>query len=93
MKSAKLENNIILWNAVCEDNDNAKVLFAEVVHRGLEIPDVNFTISQYDRNRKFLKVTLNKKDDKLVAIKKMLVSLSLRHLMETIRTCLLVITF
>jgi hypothetical protein len=27
MEAAELENNVIIWNAVCEDNDNAKVLF------------------------------------------------------------------
>ena len=69
LEAAKLENNIIIWNAVCEDIDNAKALFTEVVRHGLELPEVNFTISQYDRNRKFLKVTLNKKDDKFSIIK------------------------
>ena len=31
--------------------------------------EVNFTISQYESNRKFLKVTLNKKNDKFSIIK------------------------
>ena len=69
LKAAKYENNMIIWNAVCEDIDNAKALFTENVRHGLELSEVNFTISQYDRNRKFLKVTLNKKDNKFSIIK------------------------
>ena len=61
LEATKLENNIILWNAVCEDIDNTKTLFTEDVCPGLELPEVNFTILQYDRNHKFLKVTINKK--------------------------------
>ena len=61
LEAAKLENNVIIWNAVCEDIDNVKALFTEAVRHGLELAEVNLTISQYDRNRKFLKVTLNKK--------------------------------
>ena len=69
LEAAKLENNIIIWNAVCDDIDNTKALFSEVVRHRLELPEVNFTISQYDRNRKFLKVILHKKDDKFSIIK------------------------
>ena len=43
--------------------------FKEVVCHGLKLPEVNFTISQYDRNRKFLKVTQNQKDDEFSIIK------------------------
>ena len=69
LEAAKLENNVIIWNAVCEDIDNAKALFTEVVRHGLELTEVNFTVSHYDRNRKFLKVTLNKKDNKFSIIR------------------------
>ena len=37
MEAAKLENHVIIWNAVSKDNDHAKVLFPEVVHHELEI--------------------------------------------------------
>ena len=70
-EAAKLENNIIIRNAVYEDIHNEdihKALFTKVVRHGLELPQVNFTISQYD-NCKFLKVILNKKDDKFSIIK------------------------
>lgn len=69
MEAAKLENNVIIWNAACKDNNHAQVLFTEVVRHGLEMPEVNFTVTHYDSNRKFLKVTLNKKDDKFAILK------------------------
>ena len=61
LEATTLENNVIVWNTVCEDIDNVKALLIEAVCHGLELPEVNFTISKYERNRKFLKVTLNKK--------------------------------
>jgi len=34
LEAAKLENNIIIWNGVCEDIDKAKALCTEVVRNG-----------------------------------------------------------
>ena len=92
LQAPKLENNIIIWNAVCEDIDNDKALFTEVVRHGLELPEVNFTISQHDRNRKLSKVTLNKKDDKFSIIKNAS-KLKDKTFHGIIATCLLVMMF
>ena len=54
METAKLKKkDVIICNDVCDDNNNTIIVFTEIVYRGSEIQDVNFTITQYERNRKF----------------------------------------
>lgn len=64
------ENNIIVWNTVCDDVATAKSLFQEICTNGLELTKVpEFTIVTNKKEQKFFKVNVKSREAKLMILR------------------------
>jgi len=64
------ENNLVVWNAVCEDEDQAKRMFTEICTDGLNLPVIpHFSVVAIKKDKKYFKVNVKNRGNKIEILK------------------------
>ena len=64
------ENNVIVRNTVCEDEDQAKGMFTELCTDGLALPVIpQFSVIEIKKDKKYFKVNVSNRENKIEILK------------------------